>query len=91
MDSTIIATIITAFVTLTICIINNLVLNNKNKAENEKAINLIQYQITELKDEVAKSNNVKERTVKLEGMALVWEIKLQSLEERLSRLENDGR
>lgn len=91
MDTTVISTIITAAVTLTICIINNLVQQNKTKADNEKVISLVQYQIEELKKEVEKNNNVKERTVKLEGMALVWEMKLQNVENRLSQLENDGR
>lgn len=91
MDYTsLITTLISCGVTLTVCLINNYVQTNKQRSESEKQIALIQYQIQELKNEVEKSNNVKERITKIEGMALLWEEKLKGLNARMKVVESEN-
>ncbi|MCQ2211300.1 MAG: hypothetical protein MJZ34_13530 [Paludibacteraceae bacterium] len=87
--TTIFTTVLSCGISLAICLINNNVQTNKQKAENEKQIALIQYQIEELKREIEKSNNVKERVTKIEGMALLWDEKLKMLNARMKVVEND--
>lgn len=88
--TSILTTLISCGVTLTVCLINNYVQTNKQRTENEKQIALIQYQIQELKNEVEKSNNVKERVTKIEGMALLWDEKLKSLNNRMKVVESEN-
>lgn len=88
--STLLPVLISGAISLAICLINNNFQSNKQKAENEKQIALIQYQIQELKNEVEKSNNVKERVTKIEGMALLWDEKLRSLNKRMNVVETEN-
>lgn len=88
--ATVLPVLISGAVSLAVCIINNNFQSNKQKAENEKQIALIQYQIQELKNEVEKSNNVKERVTKIEGMALLWDEKLRGLNDRMKVVESEN-
>lgn len=60
---TVIAAVISAIVTLIVCVINN-------HAQQEKTRALLEYKIDELSTRVDKHNNVVERTYKLEGEML---------------------
>lgn len=90
----IITTLITAGVTLAICLINNNAQNAKQRADNEKMIAVIQCQldqqkteIVQLKEEVRTNNSIKDRTAKLEGLALLFDNKIQNIQERLNKAE----
>lgn len=60
---TVIAAVISAIVTLIVCVINN-------HTQQEKTRALLEYKIDELSTRVDKHNNVVERTYKLEGEML---------------------
>lgn len=87
--TTLLSALISCVASISVCLINNNFMANKQKSENEKQIALIQYQIEELKREIEKSNNVKERVTKIEGMALLWDEKLKMLNARMKVVEND--
>lgn len=87
--TTLLSALISCVASISVCLINNNFMANKQKSENEKQIALIQYQIEELKREIEKSNNVKERVTKIEGMALLWDEKLKMLNARMKVVEAD--
>lgn len=78
-----------------VCVINNLVQMSKIKAENEKSIALIQYQLSQsskqvedLTAEVKKNNEVKDRVTKLEGMFMLFDKELEAIKSRLDRTDD---
>lgn len=87
--TTLLSALMSCVASISVCLINNNFMANKQKSENEKQIALIQYQIEELKREIEKSNNVKERVTKIEGMALLWDEKLKMLNARMKVVEAD--
>lgn len=97
--TTIITACISATATLIVCLINNKTTvekitqeykNEVNKllAQHQQEIALIQYQLTELKEEVKTNNEVKVRTSKLEGMAMLFDEKLDNICKRLDHVED---
>nr|DAK22189.1 MAG TPA: hypothetical protein [Caudoviricetes sp.]DAN91133.1 MAG TPA: hypothetical protein [Caudoviricetes sp.] len=73
--------IITAVVTLVVCLVNNYVMHNKT-------ITLIDYKLSELTKRVDKHNNVIERTFKLEELTALQEEKIKVANHRIEDLEN---
>lgn len=88
MTESIIVAVISAGVTLVVCLINNGFQAKKVKQQHDETISLIQYQIKELSDRVDKHNNLVERTYKLEQRAAVYEEKMSVANHRISDLEN---
>ena len=85
---TIIGAIISAAAAITVCIINA---NNQNKkilAEMDKHNAVQTEQITQLKEQVNKHNNIIERTYKLEKDVAVLNNRESVSEHRLEDLEN---
>lgn len=75
--------IITAVVTLVVCLVNNYVMHNKTIA-------LIDYKLSELTKRVDKHNNVIERTFKLEELTALQEEKIKVANHRIEDLEKKG-
>ena len=75
-----IETIITAVVTLVVCLINNYVMHNKT-------ITLIDYKLSELTKRVDKHNNVIERTYDVERNIELIEEKVKVANHRIEDLE----
>lgn len=75
--------LLSAFVTLIVCLINNFFQSRQTDKKNEEMIGLIQYKIEELTKRVDKHNNVIERTFKLEEQTAVQEEKIKNLSERI--------
>ena len=80
---TIIASCVTAGVTLVICLITN-------HAQSQKTIALMEYRLNELTSEVRKHNGFIERTYKLEQDSALHEAELKRIGHRLSALEEKG-
>lgn len=87
MESIIVA-LISAGVTLAVCMINNAYQSRKTQAKHNETIALIKYQLAELSDRVDKHNNLVERTYKLEQKAAVYEEKMTVASHRITDLEN---
>lgn len=79
---TIISSLISAGVTLVVCIYNN-----KTQAEKSRA--LIEYKLDELTKRVEKHNNLIERTYKLEEQASRTLDEFHRVNHRLADLEDD--
>lgn len=79
---TIISSLISAGITLAVCIINN-------RAQAEKARALIEYKLDELTKRVEKHNNMIERTYKLEEQAVRAHDEFRRVNHRLNDLEDD--
>lgn len=99
---TFVASLITAGITLAVCLINNAFQTRKAENEREKqmieiqasfnqAIAVIECHITELSARVEKHNNVVERTYALEKDVAVLKNRESVSENRLKDLENDGK
>lgn len=71
---TIISCLISAAVTLIVCIINN-------KTESDKTRALIEYRLKELEKRVDKHNNIIERTYKLEEATAIQAEQIKQLKE----------
>ena len=78
---TVIASCITAGVTLIICLITN-------HAQSQKTLALMEYRINELTVEVRKHNGLIERTYKLEQDSALHEAELNRVAHRLQVLED---
>ena len=85
--SAIITGIISAFSAILICVINNRHQVIESEKKHEAAIMLINYQLEELKKEVAKHNNIIERTYQLERDQAVTNDHITQLDSRLDNLE----
>lgn len=79
---TVIASLITAGVTLCVCMINNAFQNDKTRA-------LMEYQIGELRKQVEKHNSLIERIYRLEETATLHEEKLKVANHRIEDLEKE--
>lgn len=77
---TVIASLISAAVTLTVCVVNN-------KAQNEKTRALMEYKLGELEKKVNKHNNLIERTYKLEEKTAIQEEQIKVANHRIEDLE----
>lgn len=80
---TIISCLISAAVTLTVCLINS-------KAESDKMRALIEYRLQQLEKKVDKHNNLIERTYKLEELTSLQEEKIKVANHRIDDLEKGG-
>lgn len=78
---TVIASCITAGVTLIICLITN-------HAQSQKTLALMEYRLNELTVEVRKHNGLIERTYKLEQDSALHEAELHRVAHRLQILED---
>lgn len=79
---TIISSLISAGVTLIVCLLNN-------KAQADKTRTLIEYRLRELEKKVEKHNNLIERTYKLEEQAGLATAEFKRVNHRLEKLEED--
>lgn len=77
---TIVASLISAGVTLIVCIVNN-------KAQQDKTRALMEYRLDELTREVNKHNNLVERTYHLEERMSVHEEQIKVANHRIDDLE----
>lgn len=80
---TIISCLISAAVTLVVCLINN-------KAESDKTRALVEYRLQQLEKKVDKHNNLIERTYKLEELTSLQEEKIRVANHRIEDLEKGG-
>ena len=78
---TVLASCITAGVTLIICLITN-------HAQSQKTLALMEYRLNELTVEVRKHNGLIERTYKLEQDSALHEAELNRVAHRLQVLED---
>lgn len=81
---TIIASLISAAVTLAVCLITN-------HAQAEKTIALIEYRLDELTKAVQRHNSVIDRVYKLETESQRHDDELHRVNHRLSSLEDSGK
>lgn len=79
---TIISSLISAGITLIVCLLNN-------KAQADKTRTLIEYRLMELEKKVEKHNNLIERTYKLEEQAGLATAEFRRVNHRLEKLEED--
>ena len=77
---TIIASCISAGITLIICLVTN-------HAQSQKTLALMEYRLNELTVEVRKHNGLIERTYKLEQDSALHEAELNRVSHRLTALE----
>lgn len=87
MDSQIITGIITAVVTIMVCLINNGYQGKRTEGKIKSQLEILQYQFAELTRHVEKHNNVIERTYKLEEKASLMEEKISVASHRIEDLE----
>jgi hypothetical protein len=78
---TIFASLVSASVTLIVCIINN-------RSQNDKTRALMEYKLDELTERVNKHNSLIERTYRLEEDVALHEEKIKVVNHRLEDLEN---
>lgn len=93
MDTTILASLISAAAAIIVCMINNHFQTAKTtKAHNDNIV-LISYRLEQLEQKVDKHNNLIERTYDLERKTAVLEEKQDVANHRISDLEkhDDGR
>ena len=90
MYNTIISAMITGFITLLVCLINNHYQNKANEEKHNETIALIEYKLEELTKRVDKHNNVIERTYKLEEQCTLYQEKMKVINHRLEDLEKGG-
>ena len=82
--ATILPAVISAAVTLAVCLVNNHYQVSKTNA-------LISYRLEQLEKKVDKHNNLVERTYRLEEKTALHEDEINRHKERIRILENDGR
>lgn len=92
MDVTaIIVTVVTALIssgaTLTVCLINNIAQNNKQKANLDKIISLLEYKLEDLTKRVDAGSAVNEKVARLESLSLLMDERLNDVIRRLEKLE----
>ena len=81
MDPIIVSSMISASVTLIVCLVTQW-------AQNRKTVALIEYKLEELTKKVEKHNNVIERTYKLEEATHIQEEQIKVANHRISDLES---
>lgn len=85
---TLIAAILSSATTLVVCLINNNSQNNKQKAEIDKIVSLLEYRLDELTKKVDQSSVVSDKVAKIETLSLLLEEKMKDAIKRLEKLEN---
>ena len=83
----IISALIGAAGAIIVCVIQSNAQHQKQQAQFDKAIGLIEYKIDQLTIKVEKHNNLVERTYKLEEMATLHEEKIKVANHRIDDLE----
>lgn len=83
----IISALIGAAGAIIVCVIQSNAQHQKQQAQFDKAIGLIEYKIDELTMKVEKHNNLVERTYKLEEVATLHEEKIKVANHRIDDLE----
>lgn len=83
--------LISAAVTLAVCLINGYFQQKAAEKKHEETINMIDYKLEELTKRVDKHNNVVERTYKLEELTALQEEKIKMANHRLENLERSPR
>lgn len=87
LNPTIIASLISAFSALMVCMVNNHFQNKKTEKAHQDNIALIEYRLKELEKKVDKHNNLIERTYDLERKTDVLEEKQKVANNRIADLE----
>ena len=87
MMEAIISALIGAAGAIIVCVIQSNTQHQKQQAQFDKAIGLIEYKIDQLTMKVEKHNNLVERTYKLEEVATVHEEKIKVANHRIDDLE----
>lgn len=99
MDAGITAALISAGVTLAVCLINNYTQFKKTQAaqeehfykiqaENKANLAVVNEKLSQLKEEVEKHNGVVEKTYKLEGDHKDYNRHFEAVDRRLKKLEH---
>lgn len=83
----IISALIGAAGAIIVCVIQSNAQHQKQQAQFDKAIGLIEYKIDQLTMKVEKHNNLVERTYKLEEVAALHEEKIKVANHRIDDLE----
>ena len=83
----IISALIGAAGAIIVCVIQSNAQHQKQQAQFDKAIGLVEYKIDELTTRVEKHNNLVERTYKLEEVATLHEEKIKVANHRIDDLE----
>jgi hypothetical protein len=83
----IISALIGAAGAIIVCVIQSNAQHQKQQAQFDKAIGLIEYKIDQLTMKVEKHNNLVERTYKLEEVATLHEEKIKVANHRIDDLE----
>ena len=81
------AAIISSVTTLVVCLVNNNAQNNKQKAQMDKIVALLEYRLDELTRKVDQSSTVNEKVARLESLSLLLDEKIQGAIKRLEKLE----
>lgn len=84
----IVTALITSGATLTVCIINNIAQNNKQKANIDKIVSLLEYKLEDLTKKVESSSTVNEKVARLESLSLLMDERLNDVIRRLEKLED---
>ena len=84
---TIIPSLLSAFVTLLVCLINTHYQQIEIAKKHSETIALIEYRLNELTTKVEKHNQIVERTYELEKQAGIAEAELKRVNHRLEELE----
>ena len=79
--------LITGFVAIVVCLINNWVAASQTKKANDKTIALIEYRLQELSQTVNRHNSIIERTYRLEESTALQDAELKRLNERMKIVE----
>ena len=87
MMEAIISALIGAAGAIIVCVIQSNAQHQKQQAQFDKAIGLIEYKIDQLTMKVEKHNNLVERTYKLEEVATLHEEKIKVANHRIDDLE----
>ena len=83
----IISALIGAAGAIIVCMIQSSTQHQKQQAQFDKAINLLEYKIDELTAQVEKHNNLVERTYKVEQSVAIHDEKIRVANHRIDDLE----
>lgn len=79
--------LITGIVAIVVCIINSWVQMARTREETNKTIALVEYKITQLSDQVARHNQILDRTYKLEESSALQDAEIKRINRRLEIVE----
>lgn len=79
--------LITGFVAIVVCVVNNFFQMKQTAKANDKTVALIEYRINELSEKVQRHNNLIERTYKLEENTALQDAEIKRLNKRLEIVE----